>query len=339
MPDMLELVVEPGSDKRRLDVYLAEVLSSHYGLALATRSQVQRLIRRGGVSIDGRFVARPAQMIEAGQRIVVLLPSAEPSLAAPEQIPLDVVYEDQHLLVVNKPRGMVVHPAAGHSSGTLVNAVLAHVPELRRDQDAQPLRPGIVHRLDRDTTGLIMVAKDHVTRLRLSRQIQDREVKRSYLALCAGRLNADHGEIVARIARSPRDRKRMAVVREGGRSAATSWRRLASFPGWDLLEVSLQTGRTHQIRVHFAHIGHPVAGDPVYGPRAGARRGRLPAPLCGQALHAWQLEFEHPRSGQLMFLQAPPPPDLAAVLRELYLGSGFAIPSWLKSIAAPGAQW
>jgi len=339
MPQTLELIIEPGSDEGRLDVYLAEVLSTRYGLALATRSQIQRLIREGGVSIDGRLVTRPAQMIGAGQRVAVILPSAQPSRAAPEQIPLDVAYEDQYLLVVNKPRGMVVHPAAGHSSGTLVNAVLAHVPELRRDQDAQPLRPGIVHRLDRDTTGLIMVAKDHETRLKLSRQIKDREVKRFYLALCAGRLSADRGEIVAPIARSSRDRKRMAVVREGGRSAATSWCRLATFPGWDLLEVNLQTGRTHQIRVHFAHIGHPVAQDPVYGPRAGARGPRLPVPLDGQALHAWRLEFKHPRSGQSMVLQAPPPSDLAAVLRELYLRSGLALPSWLASIAAPGAQW
>jgi len=268
-----------------------------------------------------------------GQTVVAAAPEAETTTARPEEIPLDVVYEDQYLVVINKPRGMVVHPAAGHRTGTLVNALLAHCPELASaaGDDGDPLRPGVVHRLDKDTTGLLVVAKDPLTQARLQAQVKDRLVKRVYLALVHGSPPGGAGEIEAAIGRSTRDRKRMAVVTEGGRPSLTRWRRLASYDGFDLLEVRPHTGRTHQIRVHLAHIGHPVAGDPVYGPQRGAASGRwlVLRRLGGQALHAWQLAFDHPRlAGSRVEARAPLPPDLLGVLEALGgLPPGMAISS------------
>jgi len=329
--ELLTATAGPADEGLRLDVFLSRRLQalSRFGDCVS-RSLVQRLIRDGHVRCledaktgvagatdrDRQAVKlRPAQAVHAGEAFEVTIPGPRTTSAGPEAIPLDVVYEDEHLMVVNKPRGMVVHPSAGHPGGTLVNAVLARCPELREAGD--PVRPGIVHRLDKDTTGLLVVAKDALTHARLQRMIRDRRVHRTYLALVHGSFAREHGEIEAPVGRDPRHRKRMAVV-HGGRPSLTRWRVLERLPGFSLLEVRPHTGRTHQIRVHLASEGHPVAGDPLYGPRAGGRgRASLPG-LQGQALHAWKLSFDHPADpGVRVETEAPLPGDLAAVLQCL----------------------
>lgn len=298
----------------RVDVFLVGALVAQLGAAAGvTRSQVQRMLRQGLVRDgDGDVVSRASSRVRAGQVLQVRLPPPEISAATPESIQLDIVYEDAYLVVVNKPRGMVVHPAAGHASGTLVNALLAHCPELATES-GDLLRPGIVHRLDRDTTGLIVAAKDATTRLAMQEIIKKRHFAKTYLALVRGVPTADRGEVTGNIGRSAKDRKRMAVLTEGGRSALTRWRTLGAGRGFALLEVMPHTGRTHQIRVHMAHIGHPVAGDPIYGPRKAA----TPGGLVGQALHAWRLEFAHPRTGVALVLRAPLPQDMRQALDQL----------------------
>lgn len=306
--------VAPEDEGERADTFLTAALTEALGAAGGiTRSQVQRMLREGLVHDQaGRALTRAGQKVRAGQVLTVRLPAPEKSVALPEPIQLDVIYEDQYLIAVNKPRGMVVHPAAGHPSGTLVNALLAHCPELVNDQ-GDPLRPGIVHRLDRDTTGLIVAAKDPVTRLAMQEAIKQRRFAKTYLALVVGMPRAASGEIAGDIGRDPKDRKRMAVLSEGGRAALTRWQVTGAAHGFALLEVRPHTGRTHQIRVHMAHIGHPIVGDRVYGRRS---KSAFPG-LTGQALHAWRLEFAHPRDGRPLALQAPLPPDLRAVLARL----------------------
>lgn len=295
---------QPGE---RLDRFLSARLE-------LTRSAAQRLIDDGRVSVNGG-PARAAYKVRVGDEIAVHVPAPEPLQPAAEAIPLDIVYEDDALLVVNKAAGMVVHPAPGHGSGTLVNAVLAHSPELAAD-DVDG-RPGIVHRLDRDTSGLILVAKSEPARRALQRQFQARQVTKVYLALVEGRLEPPRGRIEAPIGRDPKQRQRMAVL-PGGREAITDYRvvhyyrhEMGEFAGdYTLIEALPRTGRTHQIRVHLASIGHPVAGDTVYG-----RRRRAPVPRL--FLHAQRLSFSHPVTGHPMDVEAPLPPDLEAVLRAL----------------------
>lgn len=318
----LTVTAAEADEGRRLDVFLSGRLAevSRLGDGVS-RSQVQGLIRSGLVRCAGGLSGRssplrPAQAVRAGQVFEVTVPQPPATAAEPEAIPLDVVYEDRYLLVINKPRGMVCHPAPGHPRGTLVNAVLARCPELRAAGD--PVRPGIIHRLDKDTTGLLVVAKEMLAHARLQRQVRDRRVHRVYLALVHGAFSAAEGEIDAPLGRDPRHRRRMAVV-EGGRPSLTRWRTLERLPGFSLLEVRPHTGRTHQIRVHLASRGHPVVGDPLYGPRRGPRRGpgRALARLTGQALHAWKLSFEHPITGALVAAEAPVPDDLQAVFDGL----------------------
>ncbi|MCL6450581.1 MAG: RluA family pseudouridine synthase [Acetobacteraceae bacterium] len=286
----------------RLDRFLAQ---SSLGLS---RSRVQQLIDAGAVLVDGR-PARPSQRVQAGQPVAVEVPDPAPARAEPEPLPLDVVYEDADLLVVNKPRGLVVHPAAGHARGTLVNALLARCPDLAGVGGV--LRPGIVHRLDRDTTGLMVVAKNQAAMDGLARQIKARQVRRTYLALVWGCPEPPSGRVEAPIARNPRDRKRMAVV-AGGRPAATEYEVVERLGPCSLLRLRPETGRTHQLRVHLAHIGHPVVGDPVYGPRRAPRLG-----LGGQALHAAVLGFSHPRTGEAVEFDCPLPEDMARALEAL----------------------
>jgi len=290
----------------RVDKYIAERLPD------LSRSLVQRLIREGRVTVKGA-ATKASYRVEEGDEIVVRVPPPEEAELEPEPIPLDVVYEDEDLIVVNKPAGLVVHPSHGHRKGTLVNAILAHCPDLAGINGT--LRPGIVHRLDKDTSGLIIVAKNDAAQQSLQRQFKGREVRKTYLALVEGRLGPERGLIEAPVGRDPRHRKRMAVVARGGREARTEYRVLEVLDDHTLVEVHPLTGRTHQVRVHFASLGHPLVGDPVYG----FRRQRLG--LARQFLHAWKLSFRLPSSGQPIELTAELPRDLRRVLEEL--GSRF----------------
>ena len=293
----------------RLDKFLAGQLA---GLS---RSAVQRLIDDGQVTVNGE-PARASYKVRRDDEVGVLLPLPTSDEPAPEAIPLDVVYEDDVLLVVNKPAGMVVHPAPGHSGGTLVNAILAHCPGLAAS--VQDARPGIVHRLDRDTSGLILVAKSEPVQRALQRQFQARQVIKGYVVLVEGRLQPARGRIEAPIGRDPNHRQRMAVL-PGGREAITEYRAIAHYSQemgqlageYTLVEAEPKTGRTHQIRVHLASIGHPVLGDTIYG------RRRKRTPIGRMFLHAQRLSFTHPTTGQRMELETPLPADLAAVLAAL----------------------
>jgi 23S rRNA pseudouridine1911/1915/1917 synthase len=289
----------------RLDKYLAQARPE------LSRSQMQRLIAAGAVTVNGRQV-KASYIVRPGDLVVVELPAPESPEVTPEPIPLEVVYEDDDLLVINKPAGLVVHPAAGHSSGTMVNALLARYPEMA---EAGP-RAGIVHRLDKDTSGLIIAAKAEAARLALQEQFKRRQVHKVYLALLEGRPPQPKGVIDAPLGRNPKQRKRMAVVREG-RPARTLYRVLESFADYTLVQVEPETGRTHQIRVHFAWLGCPLVGDAVYGRREGRRKRRPRLPISRQFLHAWKLRFALPSSGEEVEFVAPLPPEMEAVLAEL----------------------
>jgi 23S rRNA pseudouridine1911/1915/1917 synthase len=288
-----------------------------------SRTQIARLMKQGRVTLDGEPAA-PRDPARANATVRIELPPPEPTALAPEEIALDIVYEDEHLLVVNKPAGMVVHPGAGNRRGTLVHALLAHAPTIANVGGAG--RPGIVHRLDKDTSGVLVVAKTQSAYLRLVEAIARREVNREYLALVWGEPRDRAGRIAEPVGRHPKDRKRMAVTPKG-RVAATNYRVLQSF-GWaSYLECRLETGRTHQIRVHLSHLGHPLLGDSTYG--GGARRAlnlsdsnrRLAREIVDtmprQALHAARLAFSHPATGERLALEAPLPADFSAALDRL----------------------
>lgn len=300
MTDVHDLAADRAGE--RLDVFVARRLPA------LTRSRVRRLIDAGMVAVEGRLPGKAGVKLEAGERVQVTVPPPEPARPEPEAIPLRIVYEDDDLLVVDKPASLAVHPSPGHSSHTLVNAVLAHCPNLSGVGGER--RPGIVHRLDKDTSGLIIVAKHDAAHLSLSRQLKERKVEKTYVALVEGRIDPPQGVIDAPIARDPRHRKRMAVVR-GGRAAHTRYRLLREVDGHSLVEVRPETGRTHQIRVHLASIGHPLVADVVYG------RAKATAPAPRQFLHAQRLAFRHPRTGERLELEAPLPEDLSRALAEL----------------------
>ena len=312
-----ELVVDDEAEGQRLDAWLARRLPS------LSRSRLQALIDQGHVQLDGAK-ARPSARLRAGQVAVVHVPPPIPAEPQPEDIPIAAVHEDRWLLVVNKPAGLVVHPGAGTSRGTLVNALLRHVRDLSGVGGV--LRPGIVHRLDRGTSGLLVVAKDDETHRSLVRQFAGRSVEKEYVALVLGVPARAAGEVDARIGRDPVRRHKMSTRASRSRDAHTSWRIAERFDGAALLRVQIHTGRTHQIRVHLASIGHPVAGDVVYGgtrtpsSRRTAVRDAL-ASLERPALHAARLTFTHPASGERLTFEAPLPPDLAAVLERLRAGA------------------
>ncbi|MBS5566299.1 MAG: RluA family pseudouridine synthase [Firmicutes bacterium] len=290
------------SKNQRLDAFLASSLD---GL---TRSQATRLIESGEVAVNGRAVSK-SYKLAGGEDIAVTLPEPEPVEAVPQDIPLDVVYEDADVIVVNKPSGMVVHPAPGHPDGTLVNALLYHCAGTLSGIGGA-LRPGIVHRIDRDTSGLIIAAKNDAAHQYLSAQLADHTLARTYECIVVGALREDRGTVDAPIARHPTDRKRMAVV-AGGREAVTHWEVIARYPGYTHVRCRLETGRTHQIRVHMAYIGHPILGDTVYGAKK-----EVPG-LTGQCLHAVGLRFLHPRTHEVVELSCPLPDEFTRMLQKI----------------------
>ena len=290
------------SKNQRLDAFLASSLD---GL---TRSQAARLIESGEVAVNGETAGK-SYKLAGGEDIAVTLPEPEPVEAVPQDIPLDVVYEDADVIVVNKPSGMVVHPAPGHPDGTLVNALLYHCAGTLSGIGGA-LRPGIVHRIDRDTSGLIIAAKNDAAHQYLSAQLADHTLARTYECIVVGKLREDRGTVDAPIARHPTDRKRMAVV-AGGREAVTHWEVIARYPGYTHVRCRLETGRTHQIRVHMAYIGHPILGDTVYGAKKD-----VPG-LTGQCLHAVGLRFLHPRTHEVMELSCPLPEEFTRMLQKI----------------------
>ena len=279
-----------GDGENRLDMLLSD-------LSGLTRSRIAQLIKENQVLVGGKPAAKPGMKPKAGEAILLTVPPVKEGPAQAQDIPLTILYEDEDLAVVEKPAGMVVHPAAGNEDGTLVNALLHHLSNL--SGIGGEMRPGIVHRLDKDTSGLLLVAKNDAAHLALSQQLQDRLMEKHYRAVVEGRMKEMEGVIDAPIARSQKDRKRMAID-PAGRPSVTEWKVLKELKNATLLDVHLITGRTHQIRVHMASIHHPVAGDPIYGFKKGVPASRL-------LLHAYSLSFTHPTTGQRMTFTAPLP--------------------------------
>lgn len=288
---------------QRLDVFLAAAVPE------LTRSAAQRLLEQGNVTLDGAPLKKNART-EAGAEYELSLPELRETELVAQDIPLDVVYEDADVLVVNKPKGLVVHPAAGHEDGTLVNALLHHCGESLSGINGEK-RPGIVHRIDMDTSGLLIVAKNDFAHQSLSDQLKDHTLRRTYECIVHGGFREDSGTVNAPIGRDPRDRKRMAVTERNSRPAVTHWTVLARYGQYTHLQCRLETGRTHQIRVHMAYINHPIAGDPLYG----VRKPELG--LTSQCLHARALTFRHPRTGEEITVTCPLPEEFERALEKL----------------------
>ena len=287
------LTVPENADNIRIDKFITENADN------LTRSAVQKLIEDNNITVNGTFPSKNLKL-KFGDEIIVNIPEPEPCEAMPENIPLDIVFEDDDLLVVNKPRDMVVHPATGNYSGTLVNALLYHCGDSLSGINGV-LRPGIVHRIDKDTSGLLIVAKNDFSHNLLAEQIKEHSFTRKYQAVVVGNIKDDSGTINAPIGRHPTDRKKMAVTQKNSRNAVTHYKVMARYNGYTHVELTLETGRTHQIRVHMAYIGHPVAGDPVYGGK------KYITKLNGQCLHAYYISFVHPRTNQTLSFSAPLP--------------------------------
>ena len=301
----LEVVTAGAEDAgARIDVCLAAKLG-------VSRSNMQKLLEEGRVK-RGDKVLKANYKVRAGEIYTVDIPEPEPIEAVPEDIPLDIIYEDDDVVVLNKARGMVVHPAPGNYTGTLVNALLYHCKNLSGINSA--IRPGIVHRLDKDTSGIMIVAKNDAAHIALSQQIQSKTAVRTYLAVVRGNIKTDSGTIETQIARDKNDRKKMAVVKEGGREAITDYEVLERFGKYTLVRCKLRTGRTHQIRVHMEYLGYPLVGDPKYSPM------KTPFAIKGQALHSHSLEFTHPRTGERMKFEAPLPEDMYKIITRLHNG-------------------
>jgi 23S rRNA pseudouridine1911/1915/1917 synthase len=314
--DAFSFLVESSAAGERLDVFVG----TH--LAGCSRSFAAQLIAGGNVRVNGRL-QKAGHRLKTGDTVTGCIPPPRPAGFLPEPIPLAILYEDKHIVVINKPPGLVVHPAPGHYSGTLVNGLLHHCPDLIGI--GSELRPGIVHRLDKDTSGTLVVAKHGAALEGLSAQFQARRVQKTYLALVHGVMPAAEGVIQLPIGRHPVDRKRMSVASRKARQAETAWRVRRRFPGFSLLELDLKTGRTHQIRVHCAAVRHPIVGDPVYGKRNAASRPPAKPPrseeintlLKGvhrQMLHAWRLGFVHPFSGLPVHFESPVPEDMQTLI-------------------------
>lgn len=301
----LETAVAAAEDAgTRADVFLANKLG-------VSRSNMQKLLNEGRVR-RGEKTIKANYKVRAGETFTIDIPEPEPIEAVPENIPLDIIYEDDDVVVLNKARGMVVHPAPGNHTGTLVNALLYHCSNLSGINSA--IRPGIVHRLDKDTSGIMIVAKNDAAHISLSQQIQEKSAVRTYLAVVRGNIKTDSGTIETQIARDKNDRKKMAVVKEGGRIAITDYEVLERFGKYTVVRCKLRTGRTHQIRVHMEYLGYPLVGDPKYSPM------KTPFGIKGQALHSQTLEFTHPRTGERMKFEAPLPEDMHKIITRLHNG-------------------
>jgi 23S rRNA pseudouridine1911/1915/1917 synthase len=304
-----DIIVEQIDSHKRLDVFL----SQHLGVS---RSQVEKLIENGFVKLNSQ-TSKPSYRIKGDDRIFVTVPEAKEISARPQDIPLNIVYEDKDIIVINKPRGIVVHPAAGHSDNTLVNALLFHCKDL--SGIGGNIRPGVVHRLDKDTSGLLVFAKNDDSHEELSRQIKNRQVKKTYLALVYGIPKKDERTIDDPLGRSPKDRKKIAVIKSDNlkkRDAITDYRVIEKLGDYSLLELDLKTGRTHQIRVHLAHLGNPIVGDHTYS------RKRTELWENGQLLHSYKLSFNHPKTGKLLEFKAEMPEEMKKVIGSIKDKSG-----------------
>jgi 23S rRNA pseudouridine1911/1915/1917 synthase len=301
--DILEWTVEAENSGLRIDKFVAEAAKD------VSRTAVQQWLKDGLVTVNERPVKANYKLME-GDQIVVRIPQPESLDVEAENIPLDVVYEDRDVIVINKPRGMVVHPAPGHTSGTVVNALLHHCRDLSGIGGV--MRPGIVHRIDKDTSGLLMVAKSDKAHASLTAQLKAHSITRKYKAIVHGRIEHHQGTVDAPIGRDPKDRKKFTVIDRGSKHAVTHFAVLEYFHNFTMLELALETGRTHQIRVHMKFIGHPLVGDPLYGYEKDKTRW-----IDGQALHAGTLGFEHPISGEYLEFTAPLPDDMEALIRRL----------------------
>ena len=310
MPKQLTFIIEPTEPQIRLDQYLAKRVK----LSLS-RTAIQSLLSQGLITVNGKSV-KSSYRIDVGDKIEITVPEPEPLAVESEDIPLDIYYEDDQVIVINKPAGMVVHPAAGVKKGTLVNALLAHCYDLSGIGGVQ--RPGIVHRLDKGTSGLLMVAKTDFAHQALSAQLKERSITRKYLALVYGKVEPKEGYIETQIGRHPKDRKKMAVINQGGRIAGTYYKVLQHFKDFTLLECKLTTGRTHQIRVHLSHLGYPVVGDSTYGSKKlkkiHAALESAVKQLNGQALHAQTLGLIHPTTKKYLEFSAPIPLNFKKLL-------------------------
>ena len=312
-------LVDEEDGGERIDAYLSEQIPE------LSRSRIQKSIRSGELTVGGSPVTKPSRRVHEGDRLELVFSPPKPLDLEPEEIPLDILYEDDGLVVLDKPAGMVVHPSPGHDRGTLVHALLAHCRNLSGIGGV--MRPGIVHRLDAGTSGLLMVAKSDEVHIALGRMLMERRIERIYYAVVWGEVEGETGTIDLPVGRSPRDRKKMAVLQEGGKEAFTTYYLLDTLGPFQYIRLKLGTGRTHQIRVHLSHTGNPVLGDPIYGGRR-VRKGsltkgeielaaRLLTLIDRQALHAGELSFEHPLTGVPMRFEAPPPLDMQSVLDVL----------------------
>lgn len=303
LDDVEVLIVTEAISGERIDTVVSD------SFPYLTRSAVQKLMADSNILVNANPVAKNYK-VRPGDVIEVAIPEPEPLSVEPQNIPIDVLFEDDDLLVVNKPKGMVVHPAPGNPDGTLVNALMYHCAGSLSGINGV-IRPGIVHRIDKDTSGLLIVAKNDFAHVNLAEQIKEHSFTREYRAVVHGNIKDDAGTVCAPIGRSPKDRKKMAVTDKNSREATTHYEVIERFPGYTYIKCRLETGRTHQIRVHMAYIGHPVAGDSVYGPK------NTPTELKGQCLHAGLIGFIHPRSGEYIELSAPLPEYFQKFLRKL----------------------
>ncbi len=303
MSDSVSYFFQKGRNPERLDLFL----SRESGL---TRAKIKNLLSDNKIFINGGTAEKAGILLKGGEKLEIALPEPESSELKPEAIPLDILYEDKDLLVINKPAGLVVHPAAGHWEGTLVNALIYHFNQL---SSIYPLRPGIVHRLDKDTSGLLLIAKSDKAHLQLSKQLKSREIKKDYAVIVHGRISQNEGIIDQPIGRHPKDRKKMAVVSSNGRDAVTRFKVLERFKNNTFLECRIETGRTHQIRVHLSNMGYPIIGDSLYGSKKDDLAAR-------QMLHAWKIQLAHPITFQPVKFEAQLPDDFQKTLILLRSG-------------------